>query len=205
MLIERKTKDCEYIVGPAGVGKTTLALSDQYGAKIIETQQDIIDLLTLNFDELVCVTSILDETIAKNAKRITLLHANEERLRQHRALRDAQILEGTSQTAFGRNPGSTQGATIDDDILISRLKKDYEDKSRIISYTSDDVANFDEKKEISVKDGIGDEVKYLQQGITSSSGKFSPIHVVHEKLLRKGYEFAQEHALPFCILVVRNS
>ncbi|MDR2541755.1 MAG: hypothetical protein LBD11_08730 [Candidatus Peribacteria bacterium] len=192
-------------MGPAGVGKTTLALSDQYGAKVIETQQDIINLLTLNFDELVCVTSILDDTIAQNAKRITLLHANEERLRQHRALRDIQIVDGTSQTAFGRKPGGTNGATTDDESIISRLKADYEDKSRIISYTSDDVSNFDEKEEISIKEGISDEVKYVKQGIIISSGKFSPIHLVHEKLLRTGYEFAQEHHLPFCIIVVKNS
>jgi hypothetical protein len=47
---------------------------------MIKTKEDIHALLTLQFDTMVFVTSDVEDRIAKNASRITLLHTSSERL-----------------------------------------------------------------------------------------------------------------------------
>jgi len=52
--------------------------------------------------------------------------------------------------------------TTDDSIIISRLKTDYEDKSRIVAYNSNDPTDRDTKKNIAVR-ALSDKRKYTQE------------------------------------------
>ena len=52
--------------------------------------------------------------------------------------------------------------TTDDSILISRLKTDYADKSRIVVYKSNNPDNRDEKKDIHVRN-LSDKKKYAKE------------------------------------------
>jgi hypothetical protein len=149
-LIQQKSTGAEYVIGLPGVGKSTFAIKE-LGAKPITTKKDMIALLTMKMDEMVFVSCNVEDEIAQRAKRITLLHTSAERLKQQRALRNQDIVAEEAETAFGRDVGTTDYALTRDDVLISRLKTDYEDKSRIICYRSPQVEDFERKQEISVK------------------------------------------------------
>ena len=85
---------------------------------------------------MVFVTSDVEDEIAQKAKQITLLHTSPHRVKQQREKRDEEIEEGTSETAFGRSARSTARVSTDASILISKLKTNYEEKSRVVMYTS---------------------------------------------------------------------
>ncbi|MCX6823881.1 MAG: hypothetical protein NT085_02045 [candidate division SR1 bacterium] len=203
-LIAQKSQGAEYVVGLPGTGKTTFALR-QLGAKAIETKDDIINLLTMNFDNMVFVTCDVEDEIAQNASKITLLHTSSQRIKQQRKQRDEDIQEDISETAFGRQAGSVNKVTTDDSILISKLKTDYADKSDIVVYKSNNPDNRDEKKEICVN-RLSDKKKYIEGGVVAASGKRTPAQIVHiEHQLKKVLSLAQDNTLPSFAIITQNS
>ena len=52
---------------------------------------------------MVFVTCDIEDEIAQNASRITLLHTSPERVSLQRKQRDENIQENISETAFGRH------------------------------------------------------------------------------------------------------
>lgn len=203
-LIEQKSQWSEYIVGLPWTGKTTFALR-QLWAKIIETKDDIINLLTMNFDNMVFVTCDVEDEIAQNASKITLLHTSQQRVKQQRKQRDEDIQEDDSETAFGRQAGSVNKVTTDDSILVSKLKTDYADKSHIVVYKSNDPENRDEKKEICVKN-LSERKKYIEGWVVAASGKRTPAQIVHiEHQLKKVLSLAQENTLASFAIISPNS
>lgn len=203
-LITEKSEWSEYIVGLPGTGKTTFALRNLW-AQVIETKEDIMNLLTMNFDNMVFVTCDVEDEIAQNASKITLLHTSQQRVIQQRKQRDEDIQEDESETAFGRQAWSVNKVTTDDAILISKLKTDYADKSRIIVYKSNNPDNWDAKKDIYVKN-LSDKKKYIEQWVVAASGKRSPAQIVHiEHQLKRVVSLAQDKSLASFALVGQNS
>lgn len=120
-------------------------------AQKIKTQDDVVKILNMDFDEeMIFVTADVEDEIAQKAKHITLVHTSSERIVLQRKQRDTEIEEEESETAFGRVARTTAGVTTDASILISRLKTDYEKKSNIVMYNSNDPTNRDRKRDISV-------------------------------------------------------
>ncbi|MFA6256093.1 MAG: hypothetical protein WC606_02815 [Candidatus Absconditabacterales bacterium] len=203
-LIDHGSLGAEYIIGLPGVGKTTFVLQCM-GAQMIKTKEDIHALLTLQFDTMVFVTSDVEDRIAKNASRITLLHTSSERLGLQRQQRDEDIQEGESETAFGRQAGSVAKVTTDASILISRLKTDYQNKSRIVVYKNNNPDNWDEKKDIPVSN-LSDKRKYVEEGVIAASGKWAPAQIVHiEHQLKKVLSLAQEKGFASFAIIGQNS
>jgi|GEM_PF-3287159 len=131
-------------------------------AQAIQTEEDVLRVLSMDLDDMVFVTSDIEDEIAKKAKRITLIHTSPRRVGMQREQRDGEIMEGKSETAFGRAPYTTARLGTDASILVSRLKTDYANKSRIVMYHSNDPENRDKKKMIKVKD-LSNKRKYVEE------------------------------------------
>lgn len=203
-LIEQKANWSEYIIGLAGSGKTTFALNHMEAQKI--TKENLHTLLSMDFDNMIFVNAEIDDKIAQRAKRITLLHTSPDRINSNREYRDQEIKQDNAQTAFGRSAGSTSKVTTDDSILVSRLKTDYENKSRIIAYKSNDNQNRDNTQEIQVKTWIKEEKKYVEGGVVTASWKRSPPQIVHiEEQLKKVLSLAKEKNLTPYAFMTMNS
>ncbi len=203
-LIAQKSQWAEYILGLPGTGKTTFAVHCLW-AQVIETKEDINNLLTLNFDKMVFITCDIEEEIAQNARKITLLHTSSTRVGLQRKQRDEAIHEGESETSFGRVAGSVARVSTDDSITISRLKTDYAEKSHIIVYKSNTPDNRDEKKDIQVKN-LSDKKKYNEEWVVAASGKWTPAQVVHiNHQLKHVVSLAQEKWLASFAVIGQNS
>ena len=146
-LIEQKSQGAEYVIGLPGVGKSTYAI-ETLKAKPISTKADMIQLLSLDFEDMVFVSSGVKDEIAKNASHITLLHTSENRVSQQRQQRNSAIERQNSLTAFGRKAGTTDAVSTDNRVNIARLKTDYAEKSDILVYTSNDATDFSQYKMI---------------------------------------------------------
>ena len=117
--------------------------------------------MTMDFDKMSFVTCDVEDEIAQNASHITLLQTHPQRVKVQRQQRDEEIEEGESETAFGRKPGTVAKVTTDSSILVSKLKTDYEKKSDIIFYKSNDPTDRETKKHISVNN-LSDKRKYVE-------------------------------------------
>lgn len=203
-LISQKSQGAEYIVGLPGTGKTTFAMQ-QLDAKTIETKDDIITLLNMEFDRMVFVTCDVEDEIAANASHITLLQTAPQRVQQQRQQRDEEIAEGESETAFGRNPGTVAKATTDSSILVSKLKTDYEEKSDIVFYRSNDATDRETKSHIPVSN-LSDKRKYVEEGVVAASGKRSPAQIVHiEHQLKSVLSLSHDkHLAAFAIIGLKS-
>ena len=102
----------EIIVGTAGAGKTTMAMS--MGATPISSASEFNPAT----DELVAVRSLLaassmqkeeNQAFFGGAQQIKMLRTSSEMAKKMREKRDAEIKSGTSKTGFGRKAGSTRG------------------------------------------------------------------------------------------------
>lgn len=203
-LIAQKSPWSEYIVGLPGTGKTTFAMQQLWAQKI-ETKEDIINLLTMDFDKMAFVTCDVEDEIAQNASHITLLQTHPQRVKVQRQQRDEEIEEGESETAFGRKPGTVAKVTTDSSILVSKLKTDYEEKSDIIFYKSNDPTDRETKKHISVSN-LSDKRKYVEWWAVAASGKWTPAQIVHiEHQLKRVLSLAQDKSLASFAIIGQNS
>lgn len=204
VLIAQKSQWSEYVVGLPGSGKTTFALHHLW-AQAIMTNDDIHNLLNLQFDKMVFVTAEVNDEIAQNAASITMIHTSPERLWLQREGRDKDIEEDQSETAFWRNPWSVAKVTTDASTIISRLKTDYADKSRIVVYKSNDPKNWDETKDISVS-SLSDKRKYVEEWVVAASGKWTPAQIVHiEYQLKQVLSLSQEKWISSFAIIGWNS
>lgn len=181
-LITQKAEWAEYVVGLPGAGKTKFAILHKHAQKI--TQENIHELLNMDFKKMVFVTADIDDDIAQKAKEITLIHTSKERIWMQRKERDKDIEEGDAETAFGRVAGTTAWVTTDATILISRLKTDYEHKSKIVMYNSNDPKNRDRRRDIKVS-WLSEERKYKKEWIVVTSWSRAPFHLWHECQMEK--------------------
>lgn len=203
-LIAQKALWAEYIIGLPGTGKTTFALNCTW-AQAIKTKEDIHNLLTMQFDNMVFVTCDIEEEIAQQAEQITLLHTSAERVKLQRQERDDAIRQWISETAFWRTAGSVAQVTTDDSIMVSRLKTDYAEKSRIVVYTSNTPNNRDDKVDIPVHN-LSEKKKYTEAGVVAASGKWMPAQIVHiEHQLKKVLALSQEQWLTAFAIIGQNA
>lgn len=203
-LIEKKSAAAEYVIGLPGVGKTTFAINHLW-AQAITTREDVRKLVSMEFDKMIFVTCDVEDQIAQNASNIILLHTSQERIGINRKQRDEIIKNGWSETTFGRHAGWVAKVTTDDTVLISRLKTDYPEKSRIVVYKSNDPSNRDATKDIEIQK-LSDKRKYKEEGVVVASGKRTPAQIVHiEHQLKKVLSLSQEKGLTAFAIIGENS
>jgi hypothetical protein len=176
--LQKKALHSVLITGLPGSGKTSFAMK-HIGAKAL-TENDLPQLFHLDDYEMVFTRCEPDTKIAASVDKIIHLQVAPERLLKQRALRNQQIKAGTDETGFGRAPGTIDFFTTNDDKIISQLKTDFAEKSRVFRYTSPNPENFEEMEELSIARDFDKSWLYTKEGISFGIGKIIIPHRGHQ-------------------------
>lgn len=199
-----KSQGAELVVGPAGSGKTSYAIK-HLGAHPIITDDDVRHLFDMDSYDMVFTKCDPTGIVAEQAWHITGLYLPSSRIHEQRLLRDSQIEEWISETAFGRSPSSTRTLPADSDVMVSLLKTDFPEKSDLIRYTSPNPTNFTEYELVNVFRDLDDEWRYKSEWIVLWIGKIVIPHLGHMAYFDKIVSVGKSHWLRSAMFVTHSS